>query len=63
MDVRYRYAITASETRSNPISKGIQTYSYRDRGVEGDAFTGLFQNIPIHSLTLASSMLLEGVDQ
>ena len=36
-------------------------YFYSGKGVEGAAFTSLFQNIPIHSLILSSSMLLKGL--
>ena len=35
-------------------------YFYSGKGVEGVVFTILFQNIPIHSLILSSSMLLKG---
>ena len=34
-------------------------YFYSDKGVEGVAFTSLFQNIPIHSLILF--YVVEGV--
>ena len=41
-------------------SKGYQMYFCLDKGVEGVAFTRLFQYIPIHFLILSSCALLKG---
>ena len=52
--------VCVCKTCATSTSKGYQMYFCLDKGVEGVAFTRLFQYIPIHFLILSSCALLKG---